>query len=602
MRKNPFVAYLLLGIAMFILRPGTTAGQHPASASQPTKQGTFFEVGADGKILLRAANGPFGVLRHLLLERNAGNNCLGGTLPDGLPKWFYDFDTDEDGQISHVEWRRTDKKIADFRLLDFNDDGFITADELLRYLRRPIALKLDNGRASYDGAIEASDQKYLGRKFAKIITINFVAGQTYQIDHTSKSFDAFLYLEDADGERLAEDDDGGGGLNARIVFRAAQSGAYRVIATSVGNGRFGVFSLSIRLLNRNGGFLPKGIPSWFKDLDTDEDGQVALHEWRAGGKKLGEFRELDHNDDGFATAEEFLRYEKRKSDLKLEAGQANFQGSIEEPADEQYRGKRSFKILTVKLERGKTYQFDHISKVFQAFVYLEDADGDLLMENSSRSIGENSRIVFRASRTGTYRLVATSLGGFRTGAFLFSVRIINGFGGVLPNGIPPWFRTFDKDQDGQVSLDEWRAGGMKTFDFRAFDSNDDGFVTMEEAIRTATNASELEFQKGEVNYAGAMDEPEEKYRDKKAYKILKIRLEQGKTYQIDCISQAYYAYLFLEDPDGNVIDRHNSGGRGLISRIVFTAVETGSYRIIATSQDGYKTGDFSLSVRATNAR
>jgi Ca2+-binding EF-hand superfamily protein len=54
------------------------------------------------------------------------------------------------------------------------------------------------------------------------------------------------------------------------------------------------------------GKLPKELPKWFKELDTDRDGQVAFHEWRHAGKDLEEFKEWDRNDDGFITAEEVL--------------------------------------------------------------------------------------------------------------------------------------------------------------------------------------------------------------------------------------------------------------------------------------------------------
>jgi hypothetical protein len=57
------------------------------------------------------------------------------------------------------------------------------------------------------------------------------------------------------------------------------------------------------------GHLPKeGLPSWFRDLDKDEDGQVALYEWRKGGKPLDDFGEWDANDDGFITPEEALKH------------------------------------------------------------------------------------------------------------------------------------------------------------------------------------------------------------------------------------------------------------------------------------------------------
>jgi Ca2+-binding EF-hand superfamily protein len=48
-----------------------------------------------------------------------------------------------------------------------------------------------------------------------------------------------------------------------------------------------------------------GLPSWFKDLDADHDGQVALHEWK--GRPLEEFYTYDLNGDGFITIEEAMR-------------------------------------------------------------------------------------------------------------------------------------------------------------------------------------------------------------------------------------------------------------------------------------------------------
>jgi Ca2+-binding EF-hand superfamily protein len=55
------------------------------------------------------------------------------------------------------------------------------------------------------------------------------------------------------------------------------------------------------------GKLPKELPSWFTQLDTDNDGQVALYEWKASGKSLEEFDQLDRNKDGFLTVDEVLR-------------------------------------------------------------------------------------------------------------------------------------------------------------------------------------------------------------------------------------------------------------------------------------------------------
>src|SRR5262249_46996663 len=53
--------------------------------------------------------------------------------------------------------------------------------------------------------------------------VKMEAGKTYVIDMISpdqKALDPFLRLLDSAGKQLAEDDDGGEGLNARITFRA----------------------------------------------------------------------------------------------------------------------------------------------------------------------------------------------------------------------------------------------------------------------------------------------------------------------------------------------------------------------------------------------
>ena len=75
--------------------------------------------------------------------------------------------------------------------------------------------------------------------------VMFQANKAYVIELRSDDFDAYLRLENAGGKTLKEDDDSGGDLDARIVFRSTQAGMHRVIVTSW-DGDVGAFHLRVQ--------------------------------------------------------------------------------------------------------------------------------------------------------------------------------------------------------------------------------------------------------------------------------------------------------------------------------------------------------------------
>lgn len=78
--------------------------------------------------------------------------------------------------------------------------------------------------------------------------VRLVAGKTYVIDMISldqKALHPYLLFSDGAGKKLAEDNDGGDGLSARIVFRAEQDRIFHIQATSFNAGRGG-FTLTVR--------------------------------------------------------------------------------------------------------------------------------------------------------------------------------------------------------------------------------------------------------------------------------------------------------------------------------------------------------------------
>jgi thiol-disulfide isomerase/thioredoxin len=87
-----------------------------------------------------------------------------------------------------------------------------------------------------DGELTVDDPKDTVRQncHAKTYMFKMAAGMTYKIDMVTKTpqLDPYLRLEDPEGNKVAEDDDGGGFPNARIVYKPEKTGTYKIIATT----------------------------------------------------------------------------------------------------------------------------------------------------------------------------------------------------------------------------------------------------------------------------------------------------------------------------------------------------------------------------------
>ena len=66
-----------------------------------------------------------------------------GKLPKELPSWFEKYDTDLDGQVGLYEWRRAGEPTAKFVEMDLNGDGYLTAEEWLRFAKAQLDKKPD---------------------------------------------------------------------------------------------------------------------------------------------------------------------------------------------------------------------------------------------------------------------------------------------------------------------------------------------------------------------------------------------------------------------------------------------------------------------------
>ena len=86
--------------------------------------------------------------------------------------------------------------------------------------------------------------KDCGQCYADVYQLTVTAARNIVITLNSTAFDAYISLLDSNGEIIGSNDDGGGGLNARLTG-TIQPGVYRIEATSANAGETGAYTLAI---------------------------------------------------------------------------------------------------------------------------------------------------------------------------------------------------------------------------------------------------------------------------------------------------------------------------------------------------------------------
>jgi hypothetical protein len=92
--------------------------------------------------------------------------------------------------------------------------------------------------------LQTSDCLLPNGSFAGLWQLTVTAETTVQIDLRSAQFDTYMEVTDAAGTVIASDDDGGDGLNSRLVL-TLPAGSYMIRASSFDAGVFGAYQLTV---------------------------------------------------------------------------------------------------------------------------------------------------------------------------------------------------------------------------------------------------------------------------------------------------------------------------------------------------------------------
>jgi hypothetical protein len=223
-------------------------------------------------------------------------------------------------------------------------------------------LPVKNGKDTSDGLtlliehyLDHVDAPDGARRFpCKIHAVKLDKETPYQIDMVGHGIDAYLRLLDEHGKVLAEDDDSGGNLNARIRHTTTKGGIYFIVATTCAGGE-GAYTLSVRKLQP------------------------------AAPRKIVAMNPVNV---------------KKPSEVKAQLN-----------ANDQPDQARSVpcQIHSIALKANKTYVIDLESTDFDAYLRLESPDAKMIQEDDDSGGNLNSRIEYRVSADGNYRLVAMPL-------------------------------------------------------------------------------------------------------------------------------------------------------------------------------------------------
>lgn len=215
--------------------------------------------------------------------------------------------------------------------------------------------------SSVTGQLTASDPVLSDNTHYKLFTFQGTAGQTVQIDLMSGDFDSYLYLRDANGASIATNDDGGGGLNARIVQTLPATAMYQIVANTLRSDQYGSFTLRLQAVTMPA-VVAQQIPVGSTVTGVLSDGDPMLSD-----------------------------------------------GS-------------HYKLFTFQGSAGQTVQVDLMSSAFDSFLYLRDSAGTDITRDDDGGGNLNSRIIQTLPYSGTYQIVANTLHSGASGAFTLQLQ------------------------------------------------------------------------------------------------------------------------------------------------------------------------------------
>ena len=364
------------------------------------------------------------------------------------------------------------------------------------------------------------------------------ANQSFTVDLISDDFDAYLLLTRSRGEKLVDNDDGGGGCNARIVYTATDGHPLRIVVNSASQPKRQTGRFTLRVTEGQSTVDAKG--------NCRFNNQVAS------------------NTQTLQQSSAATQMSAQAASIQTIRVGETVNGSLSS-SDSLYPDNTYFKFYQFTAPPGGgPVTIDLSSDDFDPVLIVRGDDLDNSIINDDGGPGCAARVSRTFPSRGPYRILVntTSTPQRQTGRFALSIT----------QGSSP-ARDDDNSGCGQ-------HGGTGV------------------AGAAGAGASGHSIEVGQTQQGQLTRNDVLLTRDSTYAQPWSIQGRAGTTITIDLESDAFDSYLFLRGPGisgGRDFQDDDSGGN-CHARLTATFPQTGEYEIVVNTADHYATGAFTLSV------
>ena len=427
-------------------------------------------------------------------------------------------------------------ELGDFRLSLAKGGGPAPADTSCKGFGRVSGMieigQTITGNLSADDPELPSDSTYFERWVLPV-----KANQAFTVDLISDDFDAYVMLTHGRGDKIVDNDDGGGNCNARLVYTSPDNHPLRVIVNTASKPHHQTGRFTLRVTEGQSAVETKGNCRF---NNTVAGNAQPLQQQQASNVSRPA---------GPPAAVQNIRVGETVN------------GTLSS-SDSLYPDNTYFKFYQFTAPAGRPVTLDLSSDDFDPVLIVRGEDLDASIINDDGGPGCYSRISRTFPSTGPYRILVNSTSTPERQTGKFSLSITEGSKPVQDGSAA----TADCARNNASSA----AAGSAAHSISVGET-EQGTLTRNDVLLTSDST-----------YAQAWS----------------IQGRTGQTITIDLESDAFDSYLFLRGPGitgGRDFQDDDSGGN-CHSRLTATFPQSGEYEIVVNTADHYATGAFTLSV------